>query len=411
MTINKATQSKRRGSAVVLVTIAVVLLSLVGVGLLQAGLGSRLLAITAVHKIKACSAADAGLTMAIYQMNEKLNDKPWDNGSLPEATDSPLPCCDGLYSYTVAGDLGNGYSITCIGESGEAKRTVKTTVELRGLFDSAILTKANLILKSGTLIDGYNSRDPLDKNTDADIATQSTADSSITLNSGVVVNGDVKVGLGGNPDTAIKDLGATIAGSKYGAPQNDPLPQITAPAGLFYMGTSIAAKGSTVTISPADNGTYTGIDLKSTGQPGVLEIDGGAVELHITGDVELGESCEIVVKDGSSLTIYADGDIHCRQGSGINVENPAKEAETLTLYATGQDAQSFDIKANSEWIGVIYAPNADVALYANGDVYGSVTANNFEFKAGGNYHYDNALKKVTIDDEAVRFVIKRWKEQ
>jgi Tfp pilus assembly protein PilX len=411
MSISKTIQFKRPGSALVLVTIAVVLLSLIGVGLLQAGLGSRLLAIQNVHKIKACSAADAGLTMAVYEMNEKLKSKPWNDSSLPVATNVSLPCCDGLCSYTVTGNLGSGYSITSIGESGRAQKTVNTTIELRGLFDNAILTKANLTLKSGTLINGYNSQNPLDTSTDADIGTQSTANSSITLNSGVIVNGDVRVGLGGNPDTAIKDLGATIAGSKYGAPENGPLPEITVPAGLFYMGTAIDAKGSTVTMGPSDSGTYTGINLKSTGLPGVLKIDGGAVDLHITGDIEVGQSCEIVVKDGSSLTLYADGDIHCRESSGINVENPAKEAQTLKLYATGDDAQYFDIKANSEWVGVIYAPNADVDLYANGDVYGSVTANNFSFKAGGNYHYDKALKKVAIDDDGVRFVIKRWKEQ
>ncbi len=410
MSIKKTLRFKRRGSALVLVTIAAVLLTLVGMGLLQVGLCSRLFAIRSVHKIKAYSAADAGLTMAIYEMNEKLKDQSWNDSKLPEATKVCLPYCDAVCSYIVTGDSGSGYSITSIGESGLAQRTVSTTIELKGLFDNAILTKANLMLKSGTLINGYNSQNPLDTDTDADIATQSTADSSITLNSGVIVNGDVRVGIGGNPDTAIKDLGATIEGSKYGAGEKDPLPQITAPTNLFYMGTAIDAKGSTVTIGPADNGTYTGISLKSTGQPGVLEVYGGAVELHITGDIEIGQSCEIVVKDGSSLVLYVDSDIHCRENSGITVENPAKEAETLKLYATGEGTQNFEIKAKSEWIGAIYAPNADVDLYASGDIYGSITANNFEFKAGGNYHYDKALKKVTIDDEGVRFVIKRWQE-
>lgn len=63
------------------------------------------------------------------------------------------------------------------------------------------------------------------------------------------------VGMHGSPDTAIKDLGATIEGSKYGATNKDPLPQMTAPTDLFYMGTAIDSKGSTVTIGPADSGT------------------------------------------------------------------------------------------------------------------------------------------------------------
>jgi len=39
-----------------------------------------------------------------------------------------------------------------------------------------------------------------------------------------------------------------------------------------------------------------------------------------------------------------------------------------------------------------------------------VVADNFELKAGGNYHYDEALRKVEIDDEGARFVVKRWHE-
>jgi len=410
MSIEKAMRSKRRGAALVLVTIAAVLLTLVGVGLLQVGLSNRLYAVASVHKIKACSAADAGLTMAIYEMNEKLQDQVWNDSVLPEATDVTLPYCDAICSYSVTGDLGSGYTIISTGQTSRAQKTVKTTVELKGLFDNAILTKAGLVLKSGTLIDGYNSQNPLDTSTDADIATQSTADSSITLNSGVEINGDVRVGLGGNPDTAIKDLGATIDGSKYGATTKEPLPPITVPTDLIYMGKAIDAKGSTVTIGPADNGTYTDIALKSTGVPGVLEIDGGDVELHITGAIEVGQACEIIVKEGSTLTLYADGDIHCREGSGITVESPTKESEALKLYATGEDTQYFDIKAKSEWVGVVYAPNADVDLFAGGDVYGAVVADSFDFKAGGNYHYDRALKDVSIEDEGVRFVIKRWDE-
>jgi len=408
--MKKVMRSKRRGAALVLVTIAAVLLTLIGVGLLQVGLSNRLYAIASVHKIKACSAADAGLMIAISKMNEMLLTQSWSEDALPEATEFSLPYCDGVCSYSVTSYLSGVYTITSTGENGNAQKTVNTTVVLKGLFDNAILTKAGLILKSGTLIDGYNSQNPLDTSTDADIATQNTADSSITLNSGVEVYGDVRVGLGGNPDTAIKDLGATIDGAKYGATTKEPFPAITIPTDLFYMGTDIGAQGSTVTIGPADSGTYTGITLKSTGVPGVLQVDGGDVELHITGAIELGQSCEIVVKEGSSLTLYVDGDIHCRESSGITVESPAKESETLKLYATGEDTQYFDIKAKSEWVGVVYAPNADVDLYAGGDVYGAIVADNFEFKAGGNYHYDRALKEVSIEDEGVRFVIDRWNE-
>jgi len=381
-----------------------------GVGLLALGMNSRIYSIRNVSDITARCAADAGLTIALFEMNEKIKIKPWDEGILPQATNVSLYNCDADYSYTVTGDLTGGYVITSVGQSGQAQRTVSATTILKGVFDHAILTKADLILKSDTLIDAYNSLDPLDTDTDADIATQSILDSSVTLNSGVVVNGDVRVGRGGNPDTVIKDLGAEIAGATYASPMSDPLPEITVPTTLSEKGTDISAKGDTVTITPADNGTYTEISLKATGTPGILEISGGDVVLHLTGVIDLGNSCEIVIKAGSSLTIYTDGDIQCDNGSTINVENPSKAADTLRIYATGEGDQFFDLKAQTEWVGVVYAPNADVDLYAGGDIYGAIVSSNFELKSGGSFHYDRALKQVDVEDEGVRLVINRWSE-
>ena len=105
-----------------------------------------------------------------------------------------------------------------------------------------------------------------------------------------------------------------------------------------------------------------------------------------------------------------DGDIHCRESSGINPELATQPADTLHIFGTSESTQTFDLKAKSQWTGVVYAPNANVNLYANGDAYGAIVANNFEFKSGGNYHYDEALRNIDEDDEGVHFVIKRWEE-
>ena len=110
------------------------------------------------------------------------------------------------------------------------------------------------------------------------------------------------------------------------------------------------------------------------------------------------------------MTIYLDGDIVSGNGSSIGTENPSKDALTIKLYGTGEGEQNFDIKAKNEWTGVIYAPNANIDLYANGDVYGAIVADSFEFKNGGNYYYDEALREVSLEDEGVSFVVERWYE-
>jgi hypothetical protein len=397
---------------------AVVILLTMGTGLLALGLNSRIFSIRAASAIKARTAADAGLTRALFEMNEQLRLKKLNKNDLPHAAETDLLNCDATFSYKVIPDIsGSGYIVGSIGESGKARKMVYATIGLQGPFDNAILTKQTLILKSDTVVDGYNSMDPLDDDIDVDIGTQSNSNDSVVLNMGVIVKGDVFAGTGSDLDAVIKDLGATTGDRYTAAPY--PLPQAIAPA-LPDRG-AIEAQGKTVTITPADSGQYSKIYLRQnitkdkgvkTITPAVLEVGGGDVVFHMTGDIQLENSCEIVVKDGSTLTIYTDGNIHCRLGSGINTENPPEKAETLQIYATGQDKQYFDIKAKSQFTGVIYAPNADVDLYAKGDVYGSVVANTFEFKAGGNYHYDEALKEVGTNDydKGARFVIERWHE-
>ena len=405
--MKKLLQTKRRGSAIPLAVIVVLILLAMGTGLLSMGLNSRTFSLRTTLDITARSAADAGLTMALYQMNEKLKVKPWSASSLPKATDINLLYCDASYSYSVTGNLANGYIMQSVGKADQAQRTVYATIGLRSLFEHAILTRGSLVLKSGTTIDGYNSEDPLDTEFNVDIGTQSIEDSMVVLNSGVNVKGDVLVGLGGDPDTVIKDLGATT-GDQLGGTEKDPLSPVTPPT-LPDMGV-IEAKGKTVTITPAENGQYSNINLASSSDVGILEIDKGDVVLYITGDIDLGNSCEIVVKDGASLTIYLDGDIVSGNGSSIGTENPTKDALTIQLYGTGEGEQNFDIKAKNEWTGVIYAPNANIDLYAKGDAYGAIVANSFEFKSGGNYYYDEALREVSLEDEGVRFVVERWYE-
>ncbi len=407
--MKKLLKSKERGSAIPLAIVAMLILLALGTGLLSMGLNSRTFSTRTTSDITARCAADTGLTMALYQMNEKLKVKPWSTGSLPTAKDISLLYCDATYSYDVTGDLNKGFIMMSVGKADNAVRTVYATLGLKGLFEHAILTKGSLVLKSNTIIDGYNSADPFDTDFKVNIGTQSTADSMVVLNSGVDVNGDVLVGLGGNPDTVIKDLGATT-GDQLGGTENDPLPVITPPATLTDTGLDITAKSETITLKPTDSGQYGNISLASSNQAGILEIDGGDVVLYITGNIDLGNACEIIVKDNSSLTIYIDGDIITGNGASIGTENPTKDAMTLQLYGTGTGGQNFDIKAKNDWTGVIYAPNAHVDLYANGNGYGAIVAGSFEFKNGGNYYYDEALREVSIEDEGVSFVIERWYE-
>ncbi|MHC4475237.1 MAG: DUF7305 domain-containing protein [Planctomycetota bacterium] len=407
--MRKLRHYKPKGSAIVLVMLAAMLLMAMGGGLLGLGLRGRILATRNAEQVQARCAADAGLTKALFEMNQQLQVQPWSGSGLPLASDQSLPNCDATVSYSVSGTLAGGYVIQSTGNSQGALKTVNATLRLKGIFEGAILTRGSLTLKSGTVIDGYNSKDPSVTGAEAKIATTSTLPGQIVLNDGVVINGPVFAGVDGDPDVVVSDHGATT-GYRASLTEEQSFPTVTVPT-LADMGTNISIKGATMTIGPADSGQYTGILLKRTAtNPAILEISGGDVVLHITGNVAVGESCKIIVKTDASLTLYVDGDIHCRANSSITNESFPDPAR-LKIFATGTGTQSFDIKAESHWCGVVYAPNTDIDLYAMGDVYGSFVANSFEFKAGGNFYYDESLKQVTTDDEGVTFTVTRWAEQ
>jgi hypothetical protein len=403
-----------------LVMAILIILLGIGTGLLSLGLYSRMTTARTSHEIGARCAADAGLTNAVYVMNQKLIAGNWSDSTVPSVADATLTSCDATFSYKVVAKSitsNRDFDVACIGRSGRITRQINATAKLKGLFESAILTKGPMILKSDTLISGYNSLDPTDTDVQVAIGTISILPDQIVLNNNVTVEGEVMVGVDGSPGAVIKDLGATTGG-RYAMGDEPPFPQITAPV-LPDMATSICAEGETLTIGAADSGTYTGIQLSQESvkikgntyekYPGILEISAGDVVLHITGDIWLGQACEIVIKDKASLTLYVDGNITCGNDSGMSNQG-FPGAKALQIYATGQGEQDFDIKAKSDWCGVIYAPNAHVDLYANGDGYGSIVANDFEFKAGGAFYYDEALRQVGIDDEGVRFVISQWAE-
>jgi len=76
MNKNRPLQLKRKGSAIILVLIAIVILLAAGTGLLSLGLQNRIFVIRNASDIAARCAVDAGLTKALFEMNEMLKVKP-----------------------------------------------------------------------------------------------------------------------------------------------------------------------------------------------------------------------------------------------------------------------------------------------------------------------------------------------
>ncbi|MHC4187848.1 MAG: DUF7305 domain-containing protein, partial [Planctomycetota bacterium] len=184
---------------------------------------------------------------------------------------------------------------------------------------------------------------------------------------------------------------------------------------------SIDLESTSITIQPKDSGIYSSIYTRlmtltnkqqkdgMVAPPADIVIDGGDVVMHVTGDIDLGNSSEMIIMPGSTLTMYVDGDWVTRTDAGIN--NMDGIPSNFTVYGTGDPGQHLEMKAKNEFFGRVYAPDAWVDIKAGGDIYGSFTAHDFDMKSKSVLKYDTELSKKDIDDFGIYFTVSSWREE
>lgn len=401
--MNKLLKSKRSGSVIVLVLLAVLVLSLVGTGLLRLGLQSRIYAIRTADGIKARCAADAGLTKAIYEVNQKLKTDSWDESELPLIISETLPNCDLVFSFKVIADDGDddssSYIVESTGRAGQAVKTVRGVLALRGPFDAAMAVRHDIVLKPNSVVDGYNYTKEGEK---LQLATLSALPQQVILGQGALVDGDVAVGFGGNPDEVIYGPQATITGQRYALTEEVEFPTVTVPGWLDGMASQGTISNPT-TIS--SSGKYSGIYL---GQGKVITID-GPVTLYVDGDISLSNSAQLQIADDDDacLTLYLGGNFYSKNGGSIN--NLTQDPSKLKIYGL-DTCTNLSFASTGVFYGAICTPNAEVNLKSSVEIYGALLADHFYQGQAANFHYDASLKNASANDEGVHFVVTRWRE-
>ena len=393
---------KRDGFAMALVIVTLIILFVTGVGLLSLGMHSRMFAVKTCSGIAARSAADAGLTKALFEINEKLKIKPWDDNNLPYAINEPLPDSDAVFSYKVIGDKNNGYTIVSVGRYGEVIEQVSCVLTLEGPFDTAIYGSDLISLKSGTTIDGFNYTKPDEC---LKIGTNSILPSRVIARSGVTIKGDVFCGPGGDPDVVIDSRNdAFITGVTYALDEVFEIPPVIVPQYLQ----SLPSLGNII-----DNTTLTGpTRCEQINLLGKTLTINGPVDLYCNGNftLDIFSHLEIVdanINPDAYLNLYLNGIFTAKNSSSVN--NAAQNPRKLKVYGL-DNCTSFQFLIDSVFYGAIYAPNAEVALQNSVEVFGAIISRQLTQQVSADFHYDASLKEGCVSDEMVTFVIKQWYE-
>jgi len=138
---------------------------------------------------------------------------------------------------------------------------------------------------------------------------------------------------------------------------------------------------------------YGDVTLVLTVGPGVLAID-------LTG-----QEC-ITLGAGSSLTIYAEGDMKIL-GNGCLNNNPTPDTFQIWGASTSAIPQDIQLTINASLKAIAYAPNSNIKVNGNGDMMGSLVAKNINLTGNAAFHYDESLARL---GETTPYSLFRWRE-
>lgn len=135
----------------------------------------------------------------------------------------------------------------------------------------------------------------------------------------------------------------------------------------------------------------------------------GNAKLMVAGNVQFsGASDGIYLASDGKLKMVVNGSSVQLGGNGVI--NPTGYAQNFALYCT-DNVKTLSLSGNGEFIGVIYAPKANVTLNGGGfsdfDFIGAVVGNYIQLNGHFKFHYDEALSGL-IDEG--RYKVIQWDE-
>lgn len=406
----------KKGYILILTLLVIGALFFFGVLFLKFFRDEQKLALGSEHKLVATEAANGGIEDALYHLKQDSSWKTgFDNEKLPHSgasysmsfnkkqTAVPYSTNNSGGTSTVTGYNGREVPpgvihLVSLGRFGNSTKVEEAMITTgTSLFDSAVFTNSEINLRGNVKIDSYDSSSGNYNVTQTDsggnIGTNSSGGGSVSLNGNVDVYGGISVGTGGTEGSSVSSSGNSSYQS-FNTSDPKTLDFFTPPAGT-NQGSVIAQKGL---VSPLP-GTYT--DLIGSSRSTIQLQTGTYV---FTGDINLSGGAAMEIPPGAGpVTIYVLGDISISGGSQINPEGTPGNL----LIIGGPETKKVEINGNGEAYFGLYAPAADVTVFGNGRIYGSVVSDKLNINGNAGIHFDKALESVSLSGEGVT-VKSRW---
>ncbi len=301
------------------------------------------------------------------------------------------------------------------------EKWIEITLMRRSKFELGIVAKGSITF-SGTnaSVDSWDS-DPTGTGTpivpySGGVATDDGSIGSAAVISSISVNNaDIwgtaatgaasAAGIAVGPNGVIGPYG-TAAGTKDADSVSTDFTTNFEPVATPTGGSVVGAISSSTTIT---TGTYRipSITLAGSDQ---LVISGDVVIIITaasgTSGISISGTGELNLATGATLKIYVEADVAL---GGKGLLNPNVQPSSVQIWGTSTNAtpQNISVLGNGFLSGICYAPNGNVTIAGNGDVYGSFIANSVNVSGNANFHYDKTLRFLYTGDP---YGITKWRE-
>jgi type II secretory pathway pseudopilin PulG len=372
------TPSDRRGGALVLSVVAVVVVSILAAGFLQLALSVTRRMNASADSVQALNLAEAGLAEAYTGLGVART------GSCASEA-APAVFGNGLV-WVEATEHANGMvELRSTALHGTARATLGLVAEPTTLSVGALgfFTSEDLRLNPDVRLDSYDSaqgsyEDQINTALNNKGIVGTNGDASVAA--GNLILGKIISGTLGKVDLA---AGAIVTGGTSQRAEDEVLPSVEMPP-IATTGT-LKHTGATPKIIPPGDVGYATLSV-GKGAKVVLK---GPMTIAV-GDLALGLNAQLEfdTTDGP-IEMYVSNSLDMATSSIVSTSTQIT-SDTL-IFVAAPEGKSVNFGAKSQFYGFIYAPLAEVHISAQYELYGGLVCKELQLAAQGKMHYDLAL--------------------
>jgi len=435
--------SGRRGSLLIVAMLFSILIGMFLASYIKLGQSTLELANRSFYNNAAINLAETGLEHAMWSINQMVEDNPaaW-SGWTTSGRNAWRSFSGASYGQNTTG-VARVYVFNYDGSSApmivsratitsprgqSVEKWVQVQLRKRSRFANGLVAKDSIIFNgNNATVDSWNS-DPDNNSATPGIPYSSAVRNdrgtvgsiSVSVSAVLVNNADIwgyAATGGAQPDVGKNGtiLGADSAAAGFSSvdPRRvstdftadfDPVSAPPSPVNYLPITTSatLGTAGANTTICCTHVAIAGGDTLNIQGNVTLILT---AVEpsqaMDITGNAGIN------IPEGASLRVYAAGGIKIAGNGLANANSSPASCQVWGTSTSTVSKQDIHIAGNGDLKAICYAPNGSVKINGNGNVMGSMVANDITLTGNAAFHYDEALDDM--DGEAP-FGITRWTE-